>query len=443
MQKNLDLNFNEKFLESYRQEESDPIDKGHQFDGESVADAQVMNPASAEAKQLAESVMNSDAKELMAFGYPVVDFIQALLPNGVPINSRHTTALKLASDLLILCDGATDQVRALLLQQPWVRDIVAERGIRELDGIMDAAQKRKFKRESEQINDLQPSRDMQRAIKQVTGRKYNALVREAHKQLMSNGITDGEDDIIQLLERIGKEIEKLFPYFPVLKLLCHRQKRKHYIAALFVGGSFCMTLCTRMWYRFWSAPGRICRMNSLVALIGRMGSGKHIAVDLYNILMKPIKESDKAQVDGLNKWNKEREQNSGATKNKVARPSGIYRALPPETSAAGAREAEFNAHEEIDGVDTYLHVSQFDSELDNTLRQLKKSYMEALQTLWLKSFHNEPHGSLLKSSSAPVGEYPVHYNAVYTGTDDALRKLATESNFVNGLLSRWATPTLR
>ena len=88
MQKNLDLNFNEKFLESYRQEESDPIDKGHQFDGESVADAQVMNPASAEAKQLAESVMNSDAKELMAFGYPVVDFIQALLPNGVPINSR-------------------------------------------------------------------------------------------------------------------------------------------------------------------------------------------------------------------------------------------------------------------------------------------------------------------------------------------------------------------
>ena len=437
MQKNLDLNFNEKFLESYRQEESDPIDKGHQFDGESVADAQVMNPASAEAKQLAESVMNSDAKELMAFGYPVVDFIQALLPNGVPINSRHTTALKLASDLLILCDGATDQVRALLLQQPWVRDIVAERGIRELDGIMDAAQKRKFKRESEQINDLQPSRDMQRAIKQVTGRKYNALVREAHKQLMSNGITDGEDDIIQLLERIGKEIEKLFPYFPVLKLLCHRQKRKHYIAALFVGGSFCMTLCTRMWYRFWSAPGRICRMNSLVALIGRMGSGKHIAVDLYNILMKPIKESDKAQVDGLNKWNKEREQNSGATKNKVARPSGIYRALPPETSAAGAREAEFNAHEEIDGVDTYLHVSQFDSELDNTLRQLKKSYMEALQTLWLKSFHNEPHGSLLKSSSAPVGEYPVHYNAVYTGTDDALRKLATESNFVNGLLSRF------
>ncbi len=63
--------------------------------------------------------------------------------------------------------------------------------------------------------------------------------------------------------------------------------------------------------------------------------------------------------------------------------------------------------------------------------------MEALFTLWLKSFHSEPHGSLLKSSSAHVGEYPVHYNCVYTGTGDALNKMATEANFVNGLLSRF------
>ena len=91
----------------------------------------------------------------------------------------------------------------------------------------------------------------------------------------------------------------------------------------------------------------------------------------------------------------------------------------------------------IDGEEWYLHVSQFDSELDNTLRQMKKSYMEALFTLWLKSFHNEYHGSLLKTSSAHVGEYPVHYNCCYTGTSDALKKMATEANFVNGLLSRF------
>ena len=434
--------FNEKFLGSYQQEQTDPTDKGHQFDSDNNADNDlVTNPAS----ELASSVQAPVAPppgydpgadlDLTAFGHPVIDFTNALLPNGAPVGSRHKSAIKLAYDLLVICDGDTRKVLALLMQLQWVKDIVKERGQKEIDDIMDAAQKLKKKRESEQINDLQPSKEMRRAIEQVTGRKYSVLVQEMYKKMI--GSTESRDDIIVLLERIGAEIEKLFPRYPLLKLLCHRLKRKYYIAALLVGGAFCMTLCTRMWYRFWSAPGRQCRLNSLLALIGRMGGGKHIAVDLYTILMKPVEMADKPMVEAINKWNSEREQNSGAKQNKAPRPKGIYRRLPPETSAAGAREAEYNAHEFIDGVDTYLHVSQFDSELDNTLRQLKKSYMDALFTLWLKSFHNEPHGSLLKSSSAPVGEYPVHYNALYTGTSDAMRKLATESNFVNGLLSRF------
>ena len=432
--------FNEKFLESYREEQSDPTDKSHQFDSVAADGAQVTNPSDGAAASLQAGTGVQalvPQRDLTAFGFPLMDFTNALLPNGAPVGSRHKSALDLAYDLLIICDGDKEKVYALLMQLQWVKDIVAERGQKELDDIMEAAQKLKHKRECEQINDLMPHKAMLRAIEQVTGKKYVTLVKGMHKKVVEALGTDDEDDIIQLLERIGMEIEKLFREFPLIRLLCHRVKRKHYIAALLVGAAFCMTLCTRMWYKFWPAPGRKCRLNSLLALIGRMGSGKHIAVDLYQILMEPVKMADKAQVDALNKWNLEREQNSGASKNKTRRPNGIMRALPPETSAAGAREAEFNAHEEIDGVDTYLHVSQFDSELDNTLRQLKKAYMDALFTLWLKSYHNEPHGSLLKSSSAPVGEYPVHYNAVYTGTGDALRKLATSNNFVNGLLSRF------
>ena len=429
-------NFNEKFLESYQQEQSDPTDKGHQFDSETpAAEGQVTNPATSTPSQVAPSIAN--VLDMKVFDHPVIDFANALLPGGAPVGSRHATALKLASDLLIMCDGNAEAVSKTLYQLQWVKDIVAERGQKELDDIIDAAQKLKHKRESENLNGLQPSREMRRAIEKVTGRKYATLVREAHNKLLGQVTKDGSDDVITLLERIGKEIEKLFPYYPLIRLLCYRLPRKHYIAALLTGGAFLMTLQTRCWYRFWSAPGRKCRLNSLLALIGRLGSGKHIAVDLYNILMEPIRVADQPQVEALNRWNSERDQNSGASKNKSPRPKGIYRRLPAETSAAGAREAETNAHELIDGEDTFLHVSQFDSELDNTLRQLKKSYMDALYTLWLKSFHNEPHGSLLKTSSAYVGEYPVHYNCVYTGTDDALRKLATESNFINGLLSRF------
>ena len=416
--------FNEKFLGSYQQELSDPTNKNHQFDSEkTTADGVIMNP-----------VTNLD---LTAFGYPLVDFSNALYPNGAPIGSRHKSAIKLAYDMLIICDGDAQKVQALLMQLKWVKDVIAERGQKEIDDIMDAAQKLKHKREGEQLRDLQPTKEMLRAIELVTGRKYNSLLSEIRKQAMGAGGEVSQDDIIKMLETIGREIEKLLPRYPLLKLLCHRLPRKHYIAALFVGGAFLMTLMTRCWYRFWSAPGRQCRLNSLLALIGRPGSGKHMAVEMYQLLMEPIRKADQAQIDALNRWNLEKDQNSGASKNKSPRPSGAYRALPSETSAAGAREAETNAKETIDGVEWYLHVSQFDSELDNTLRQMKKSYMEALFTLWLKSFHNEYHGSLLKTSSAHVGEYPVHYNCCYTGTSDALKKMATEANFVNGLLSRF------
>lgn len=441
-QENKCKEFNEKFLGSYQQELSDPTNKNHQFDSEkATADDQVTNPATATpaaAQQLAASVTKpAENLDLTAFGYPITDFTNALLPNGAPIGSRHKSAIKLAYDLLVICDGDAEKVLALMMQLQWVKDVVAERGQKEIDDIMESAQKLKHKREGEQLNDLQPSKDMQRAIKQVTGRSYNVLLSELRKQAMEAGGEVSQDDIIKLLENIGSEIEKLFPRYPLLKLLCHRLPRKHYIAALLVGGAFIMTLMTRCWYRFWPAPGRRCRMNSLLALIGRPGSGKHMAVELYKILMEPIHKADQAQIDALNRWNLEKDQKNGGSANKSPRPSGAYRALPSETSAAGAREAETNAKEMIDGEEWYLHVSQFDSELDNTLRQMKKSYMEALFTLWLKSYHNEYHGSLLKTSSAHVGEYPVHYNCCYTGTSDALKKMATEANFVNGLLSRF------
>jgi len=434
--------FNEKFLGAYQQELSDPTNKNHQFDSEkATADDQVINPATATpaaAQQLTASVSKpAENLDLTAFGYPIIDFTNALMPNGAPIGSRHKSAIKLAYDLLVICDGDAEKALALMMQLQWVKDVVAERGQKEIDDIMESAQKLKHKREGEQLNDLQPSKDMQRAIKQVTGRSYNVLLSELRKQAMKAGGEVSQDDIIKLLENIGSEIEKLFPRYPLLKLLCYRLPRKHYIAALLVGGSFLMTLMTRCWYRFWPAPGRQCRMNSLLALIGRPGSGKHMAVELYKILMEPIHKADQAQIDALNRWNLEKDQKNGGSANKSPRPNGAYRALPSETSAAGAREAETNAKEMIDGEEWYLHVSQFDSELDNTLRQMKKSYMEALFTLWLKSFHNEYHGSLLKTSSAHVGEYPVHYNCCYTGTSDALKKMATEANFVNGLLSRF------
>ena len=426
-----------KYVQAYREGNSQPTNPENSFDEDTTVPVQSATPITpTPAQQLAEEAAPEYVPPMM-FGALITDFIKALLPGGVPEGSRHKFAIKLASDLLILLDGDPEKTKALLLSQQWVKDVVAERGMKEIDNILTSAQNLKQKRESENLTELQPSKNMQRAIEQVTGRKYRELVAEANKAIMGTGFDSEQQNILKTLDRIGRELEKLKRYFPLLSLLCFRMKPKYYPAAFFVGGAFAMTLMTRCWYRFWPKPGEKCRMNSLLMLIGRMGGMKSIAVILYRIMMEPVRMSDAPQIAALNKFNTEREQNNQGKANTSPRPKGIYRALPSETSTAALREAEANAHEQIDGEDYCLHVSIFDSELQNTLSQLKRGYMEAQVTYWLKSFHNEPHGAYLKTASAPIGETPIHFNGVYTGTADALRKINVESNIVNGLMSRF------
>ena len=435
--KNFKNEFDEQFADSYREGKSSATNSDHQLPGNSVSDSgkSLTTAISEAAKDLAEQVKPKDLDKFEVFGHDIKDYVNSMLPNGAPEGSRHKFALKLFYDILILSDGDHDRARKALLQITWVQDIVTERGMAEIDRIVESGRKLLHKKESESFNDPQPSKEMRRAIEQVTTRKYSILVREQRAQSLGQAVAM-QEDILHTLNRIGLEIEKLFPQYQLLKLLCHRQKRKHYIAALFLGGAYAMTLCTRMYFKFWPSPGRKCRMNCLVTLIGRSGSGKHMGVDLYEAMMAPIKAADAAQIAALNQWNEEKEQKSGGEKNKTPRPKGSYRCLPPESSAAAIREAEFNAKEIIDNEEISTHVFLFNSELDDQLRQMKKSHMEQIMTLWLRGFSNEPQGTFLKTTSSQVGEYNVHFNCCYTGTDDAARKLLIESYYVNGLLFR-------
>ena len=388
-----------------------------------------------DAKALAEQMKPKPSEDrLKVFGHSLQDYVNTMYAETPA--SRHNASLKLCYDYLILLDGDAELTREALMKVEWVQEIVTERGMGEIQRIVDAAQKRLHKRESESFNDPLPSKEMRKAIELVTGAKYSVLLREERSRLMGRSAAM-QEDILHTLIRIGRELEKLAPHYELLRLLFFRLQRKYYPAVFFVGGAFAMTLLTRCWYQFWPKPGKHNRLNSLMLLIGRLGGLKSTAVDLYDIMMEPVKKSDAAQIAALNEFNSEREQNNGGAKNKKPRPRGIYRALPPETSTAALREAEANAHETIDGEEWYLHVSIFDSELQNTISQMKKGYFDALLTYWLKSFHSEKHGAYLKTSSAPIGETDVHFNAVYSGTDDALRKINTESNNVNGLMSRF------
>ena len=433
--------FDRQYGDSYRDGNSAATNSDHQLPSNAAAPSEgtpsVTTTTSDEtAKDLAALMLpkEADQAKYLVFGYDPVDFVLAMYPNGP--NCRHDAARDLFNDLLIFYDGNWELARNKLLTFQWVQDLITERGMSEIDRIVEGGRKLLQKRENENFNAPQPSKEMRKAIKQVTGRDYSVLKREQRGVEQAQTV-DLQLEILHTLERIGAEFEKLTPYYPLLKLLCFRAKQKYYPAMFFVGGAFAMTLMTRCWYYFWPKPGKKNRLNSLVMLIGRMGGMKSVAVDLEEIMMEPIHVADAPQIAALNASNAEREQNNGGAKNKKPRPTGVYRALPCETSTAALREAEANAHEMLDGEEFSLHVSIFDSELQNTLSQLKKSYMDALQTYWLKSYHSEKHGAYLKTSNAPVGETPVHFNAVYTGTDDALNAINTEKNNVNGLMSRF------
>ena len=433
--------FDRQFGDSYRDGNSAATNSDHQLPGNAAGvgeGGQSLTPKASDetAKELAAQLLPKDMEKekYLVFGYDPVDFVNTLYPNGP--NCRHDAARDLYNDLLVMYDGNWELARNKLLTIQFVQDLISERGMAEIDRIVEGGRKLFQKKESENFNSLQPSKAMRDAIEQVTGRKYNVL-RLEQRGVMQSQAAALQMEILQTLENIGAEFAKLIPYFPLLKLLCFRMKQKYYPAVFFVGGAFAMTLMTRCWYHFWPKPGKKNRLNSLVMLIGRMGGMKSVAVDLEEIMMEPIHVADAPQIAALNASNAEREQNNGGAKSKKPRPTGVYRALPPETSTAALREAEANAHETLDGEEFSLHVSIFDSELQNTLSQLKKSYMDALQTYWLKSYHSEKHGAYLKTSNAPVGETPVHFNACYTGTDDALNALNTEKNNVNGLMSRF------
>lgn len=437
--------FDRQYVDSYKEGNSDATNSDHKLPSNAAVDKEGVQSLTTEAaasddaaKDLAAQVVpkdiDVDKEKYLVFGFDPQDFVNVLYPNSP--NCRHDAARDLYNDFIVMYDGNWELARNKLLMFKFVQDLISERGMTEIDRIVEGGRKLFQKRESENYNSLQPSKAMRKAIEQVTGRKYNVL------KLEQRGVEQGQAvamqlEILKTLENIGAEFAKYIRDYPLLKLLCFRMKQKYFPAVFFVGGSFAMTLMTRCWYYFWPKPGKKNRLNSLVMLIGRMGGMKSVAVDLEEIMMEPVHVADAPQIAALNASNAEREQNNGGKGNKKPRPTGVYRALPPETSTAALREAEANAHETLDGEEYYLHVSIFDSELQNTLSQLKKSYMDALQTYWLKSYHSEKHGAYLKTSNAPVGETAVHFNACYTGTDDALKALNTEKTNVNGLMSRF------
>ena len=237
------------------------------------------------------------------------------------------------------------------------------------------------------------------------------------------------------LENWGKEIEKLFTQFPVLSDICKGLKPNQFPAALFVAGSFLMTLMTRCTYRFYHRPEEKRRLNSSTIIVGDPASGKSFATRLYKLLMAPIFAADKAGKAAINAY-RELMKTKGANKEKPKKPKVVVRVHPARTSNAQFIQDMVNAVETVDGEEMQLHMVTFDTELDNTLSiQKGGSWIDKI-SLELKAFHNEEDGQAYSNVDSVLQDFYVTWNYVYTGTPLALKKKVNEQNFGSGLATR-------
>ncbi len=382
-----------------------------------------------------ESIENP-CQDLEWRGYDVQGIIDQRYAGKLPCeadSNRHTESLKLATDLLLMLDGDKKLVQQIVEGQSWVQEIIAERDENVEQTVESAAEC--VKQKEKKYASSQPSKAMLEAIQAFTGKSFREIVSRAERVNESEG--NYSSKMNKLLEGWGREIEELFPYFPLLKDVCAGLKRSQYPAALFVAGGAAMTLMTRTWYRFYHRPQQERRLNCSLFIIGHPASNKSMADDIFDILSAPIAAADKAGKAALNRY-KQDQKKKAANKEGKDKPQGIIRIHPARTSNGQLIQDMLNAKETVEGKEIQLHMVTFDTELDNSITLQQGGSWINKQSMELKAFHNEKDGQMYQNSDSPVDEFHVTWNFIYTGTPIALKKKVTPQNFGSGLSTRLA-----
>ncbi len=429
--------FDNKYTPMYREKKTQPL--YHEFPSVGASPNPLQKEGAIGSEAESPLPLEGDRGRLWGRlwrGYDVQGIIDQRYASKLPCeadSNRHTESLKLATDLLLMLDGDKQLVQRIVEGQSWVQEIIAERDENVEQTVESAAEC--VKQKEKKYASSQPSKAMQDAIQAFTGKSFREIVSGAERVNESEG--NYSNRMNKMLEGWGREIEELFPYFPLLKDVCAGLKRSQYPAALFVAGGAAMTLMTRTWYRFYHRPQQERRLNCSLFIIGHPASNKSMADDIFDILSAPIAAADKAGKAALNRY-KQDQKKKAANKEGKDKPQGIIRIHPARTSNGQLIQDMLNAKETVEGKEIQLHMVTFDTELDNSITLQQGGSWINKQSMELKAFHNEKDGQMYQNSDSPVDEFHVTWNFIYTGTPIALKKKVTPQNFGSGLSTRLA-----
>ena len=374
------------------------------------------NSAAAQGSAAGEPLDAEEVAQLSFKGIPYAAIVAAWwkLQGGMPAEGERNVKLyQLAVNLRAICDNNQELIMKIIprlgLEEQEIQQIVASACKETPKGL---------------------SKSLKEAMENARLNPDEVSIEPASQQAVMPNSTANLP-----LEHWGKEMENLFPQYPVLADICKGLKLNQYPAALFVGGGLLMTLMTRCTYRFYHRPEELRRLNNSTLIIGDPASGKSFATRLFKLLAAPIVAADKVGKEAINAY-RELTRTKGANKEKPKKPKVVVRLHPARTSNAQFIQDMVNAVEMVDGEEMQLHMLTFDTELDNTLTVQKGGSWIDKQSLQLKAFHNEEDGQAYSNVDSILQDFYVVWNFIYTGTPIALKKMVNEQNFGSGLATR-------
>ena len=248
-------------------------------------------------------------------GYQVQKIIDARFAAKLPCkedSNRHKESLKLASDLLILFDGDKQKTLSVLKAQPWVQEIIAERD-EDVEQTVKSAAARMAEQEKKYLTQS-PSKAMQAAIEEVTGKTYKELTKStADENQNENGSlpSGGEGvGIPQMPKRLPKLIQLLVSKTPEI----YKPAVAH---AVFPA------LGAHLWKTRFRYIDNVEHEATLMnVLMAGTGAGKDCISKPIDYIMADIRRRDEENLAREKAW-KQSCNMRGANKDKQQRPEGL------------------------------------------------------------------------------------------------------------------------
>lgn len=362
-------------------------------------------------KVRSSEVRDFDITECKYKGVAMQAIVDKWIGDDVPQEGeRHKTSLALADELRYITDSDAVLIEGILRAQPWVQDIVKERGENVAQTVRSALSYREEKR--------------------IPKRMYHALIDAGI------GIFDG-------ISKSKLPYEDWYKRMSRLRLGCYQSATDIIddewikVGGVIMSAGMYDSLLTDTWYQDWE--GYPHRLNVLSIGIGKPASGKGFATKLDEYIMEVMRKEDeegrkeeKLYKEGLNeRETSQKEQEKDALK----RPEKQVRYCPVKTSNNVFYRRLENAKTALpDGDYHYRHLYMFASELLSLVKAAGN--FQEKRDMMLQAFHNEMNGVDYANKDSVNAVMPIHFNFVATGTSTSLKKFVNSQNIGDGLATR-------